>query len=138
MIAAAGLGIDYDPDAVYTPDQTGILMKVMPADPDRVVVLNAVWQGDNITLPAGQCMVQVRGRGLPGQPLDVDDLLDPIKTILHGSTNLIFGGVTVIQMNRKVRAPLGMDASKRWEIADQYYLDVSTQPTAPQPTSGSW
>lgn len=136
MIAAAGLGIDYDPEAVYTSDQTGIVMKAMPAAPDRVVTLNAVWQGDNVAIPAGQCMVQVRGRGLPGQPLDVDELLDSIKPILHGATGLVFGGVTVDQMYRKVRAPLGADASKRWECVDQYYLDVATQPTALQPASG--
>lgn len=138
MIAGAGLGITYNQNGIYTSGQTGILMKVMPSTPDRVVVLNAVSQGDHITLPQGQVMVQIRGRGLPGQPLDVDTLLDSIKTILHGSTNLIFGGVTVIQMNRQVRAPLGMDDSKRWETADQYYLDVATPPTALQPASGSW
>ena len=138
MIAAGGLGVTYNAAGTYTAAQTGLLMKVMPATPDRVVTLTAVNQGDSITMPAGQVMVQVRGRGNPGQPVDVDDLLDSIFLILHGTKNLVFGGVTVIQMNRRVSVPMGMDDSKRWERVDQYYLDVSTPPSALRPASGSW
>lgn len=138
MIAGAGLGITYSPAGTYLASQTGIFMKIMPATPDRVVTLTAVNQGDNITMPLGQVMVQVRGRGIAGNPVDVDDLLDSIFNILHGTTNLTFGGLTVIQMNRKVSVPMGMDDSKRWERVDQYYLDVSTPPTALRPASGSW
>lgn len=138
MIANAGLGVTYNESGTYTSGETGMFLKVAPAAPDRVVTLTAVNQGDSVTLPAGQVMVQILGRSLPGNPVDVDDLLDSIKTVLHGTTNLVFGGVTVIQMNRKTSVPMGMDDAKRWSRADQYYLDVSTQPTALQPASGSW
>lgn len=131
--------IVWNPNAVYTSGQTGIFMKFMPTTPDRVVVLTAVNQGDDISMPAGQVMVQVRGRGLPNRPTDVDDLLDSIFPILHGATNLMFGTVTVIQMNRRVSVPMGMDdASKRWERIDQYYLDLDFPPTTNRPEQGSW
>ena len=137
IAAEATPAIVWNPNAVYTASQTGIFMKFVPTAPDRVVVLTAVNQGDDISMPAGQVMVQVRGRGLPNRPTDVDDLLDSIFPILHGATDLIFGTVTVTQMNRKVRVPMGQDDSKRWELIDQYYLDVSTPPTVLRPTSGN-
>lgn len=136
MIAGAGLGITYSPTGVYTSGQTGIFMKIMPAAPDRVVTLTAVNQGDDITDPFGQIMVQVRGRGLPNKPVDADDLLDGIFTILHGTKGLVFGSMTVDQCNRKVSIPMGADTSQRWERIDQYYLDASFPATANRPDGG--
>lgn len=138
MIAGAGLGITFNAGGVYTAGQTGVFMKIMPAAPDRVVTLAAVIQGDDVSMPLGQIMVQVRGRGLPNRPVDVDDLLDSIFGVLHGTTNLVFGSVTVIQMNRRVSVPMGMDDSKRWERIDQYYLDVDFPATTNRPEQGSW
>lgn len=138
MIAGAGLGVTFSPTGVYTASQTGVFMMMMPAAPDRVVTLTAVNQGDDISMPLGQVMVQVRGRGLPNRPTDVVKLLDDIFDVLHGATNLVFGSATVIQMNRKVSVPMGMDDSKRWERADQYYLDVDFPATTNRPVQGSW
>lgn len=139
-IAANLPGILWNPSGVYTltSGQAGIFMKIMPQSPDRVITLNAVWNDDDITLPSSTAMVQVRGRGLPNRPLDVDDLLDPVADLLHGSTGLVFGGLTVVQMNRRVVAPMGMDDSKRWERADQFYLDIDVPPTVNRPAGGSW
>lgn len=136
MIVAGVAGTSYNLNAPTV--NGGIVQKLMPASPDRVVTLTAVNQGDDITLPSGQVMVQVRGRGLPNIPSDVDDLLDSIFTVLHGTTNLVFGTVTVVQMNRKVSVPMGMDDLKRWERIDQYYLDVDFPPTNLRPPGGSW
>lgn len=135
MIVAGVPGTSYNPAAPTV--NNGILLKLMPASPDRLIVLTAVNQGDDISMPLGQIMVQVRGRGVPNRPTDVDDLLDDVFDVLHGTTNLVFGSLTVIQMNRKVSVPMGMDDSKRWERIDQYYLDVSTAPTALRPVSGN-
>ncbi|MGH3704203.1 MAG: phage tail terminator protein [Agromyces sp.] len=138
-IAAAGIGIAWNPAGTYPAGQTGIFMKLMPQSPDRVVTINVVWGNDDITLPLSAPMVQIRGRGLPNRPLDVDDLLDPVADLLHGSTGLVFGGLRVVQMNRRVVVPMGMDdTSKRWERVDQYYLDVDVPPTSNRPEGGSW
>lgn len=136
LIVAGVPGTSYNPAAPTV--NGGILLKLMPASPDRVITLAAVVQGDEISMPRGQVMVQVRGRGLPNRPTDVDDLLDSIFPVLHGTTNLVFGSLTVIQMNRRVSVPMGMDDSKRWERADQYYLDVDFPPTINRPDAGSW
>jgi len=136
MIVAGVPGTSYNPAAPTV--NGGILLKLMPASPDRVITLTAVFQGDDITMPLGQVMVQARGRGLPNRPTDVDDLLDSIFPVLHGTTNLAFGSVTIVQMNRKVSVPMGMDDLKRWERVDQYYLDLDFPPTANRPEQGSW
>lgn len=136
MIVAGVAGTTYNPSAATV--NGGILLKFMPASPDRVITLTAVFQGDDITMPLGQVMVQVRGRGLPNRPTDVDDLLDDIFAVLHGTTNLVFGSVTVIQMNRKVSVPMGMDDSKRFERVDQFYLDLDFPASANRPAQGSW
>lgn len=137
-LAGAGLGLSWNPDALYTAGQLGIWTKLMPAAPDRAVVINVVWGGDDITMPRSQPMIQIRARGAAGKPLDVDDILDPIAATLHGKTNLPLGGFMVVQINRRVVAPLGADESKRWERADQYYADVDVPPTINRPEGGSW
>jgi hypothetical protein len=137
MITAAGIGV-LNTNGVYAANDTGLIMLVMPASPDRVIVLNAVSQGDDITMPLGQVMVQVRVRGLPNNPLDALDLSDSIFAILHGTKDLTFGSVHVIQMNRRVNVPMGQDAAKRSEFVDQYYLDVDAPATANRPVGGSW
>lgn len=138
LLAASGLGLTWNPTGGYTAGQTGVTMKLMPTTPDRVVAITVVWAGDDITMPSSQPMVQIRGRGLPNNPLDVDELLDSIADVLHGATRLTFSGITVVQMNRRVVVPMGMDDSKRWERIDQYYLDVDVPPTTNRPTGGSW
>lgn len=136
MIVAGVPGTSYNPSAPTV--NNGILLKRMPPSPDRVIVLTAVYQGDDITMPLGQVMVQVRGRGLPNRPTDVDDLLEDIFPVLHGVTKRTFGTVTIIQMNRKVSVPMGTDANMRDERIDQYYLDVDFPPTTNRPEQGSW
>ena len=138
MIAGAGLGITYNQAGAYTAGQTGIFMKIMPATPDRVVTLTLVPRRDDITMPYGQAMVQVRGRGLPNNPLDIDSLLDSIFDILHGTKDLTFGTAHVTQMNRESSVPNGMDDAKRWERFDAYAIDLDVPPTVLRPAGGSW
>lgn len=138
LLAGAGLGLSWNPAGVYAAGQTGIFMMVMPATPNRVVTLALVSNSDDVTMPLGQKMLQVRGRGLPNDPLDVGELLDPIFDVLHNRPTFTIGGQTVIQMNRQVSAPMGQDDARRFERADQYYLDVDAAPTANRPVGGSW
>lgn len=138
FLAGAGVGVTWSADGVYTSTQTGIFMMHTPQAPDRVVVLNLVDNADDPTMPLGQKMLQVRGRGNPNDPLDVAELLDPIFDVLHGRTNWPIGGQTIIQILRRVSAPLGADSSVRFERVDQYYMDVDAAPTALRPDRGSW
>lgn len=137
-LTAAGIGLSWNEEGLYPVGQTGIFTKKMPQSPDRVVTLSVVWGNDDISMPRSAPMVQIRGRGRPNDPLDVDDLLDSIETVLNGATGLTFGGLTVIQINRRIVAPLGEDENDRWERVDQYYADVDVPPTINRPEAGSW
>lgn len=137
MMVAGVAGTSYTPSGVTV--SGGITVKNLPSTPDKITALNVVIQGDDVTMPRSQVMVQLRARGLPNDPIGPDEMLDAFKEILHGTSNLVMGATTVIQMNRRIRVPMGMDlASKRWESIDQYYLDVDVAPTAVQPAQGSW
>lgn len=137
LIDAAGLAT-FKPSGVYADSETGVIFKVVPAKPDRVVVLTAVPMSDDISMPLGQVMLQVRTRGLPNNPLDVDDLAGPIFDLLQGRTYDTFGDTTVIQVRRTTSIPNGQDAAERFEKIEQYYLDVDYAPTALRPPQGSW
>ncbi|OYV64455.1 MAG: hypothetical protein B7X07_06370 [Actinobacteria bacterium 21-64-8] len=140
LIAGAGIAT-WNPTGSYALTDTGILMKIM-ADgtgvPDRVVVLNLIPLTDEVSNPLGRSMLQVAGRGLRNDPLDVDALMDPIFDLLHGRTGDVFGTVTVVQMFRTSSVPMGEDALTRSERADKFYLDIAAAPTALRPAGGSW
>ncbi len=140
LITGAGLAT-WNPNGGYQLTDTGILMKIM-ADgatvPDRVVVLNLVPLTDEVSNPRGRTMLQIAGRGIRNQPLDVDTLMDPIFDLLHGRKGDVFGSVTVVQMFRTSSVPMGEDALTRSERADKYYLDVAAAPTLNRPAAGSW
>jgi hypothetical protein len=132
----ATIGPKWSPAGTYAASDIGIFLKIQPVAPDRCITLAAVDQGDDILLPFGQKMVQVRARGAANNPMDCDDILDSIKAVFHGSLDLTFGTAHVITMMRRLRVPMGMDESKRWDAVDQYYLDVDSPATALQPTYG--
>src|SRR5699024_11393597 len=92
-VAAAGIGT-WSPDGMFTPRQTGITTKDMPASPDRVIAISPYsttneLQGETIQ------PVQFRCRGSEGKPLDSDDLADALYQLLHGAQNLNLGPVAV-------------------------------------------
>ena len=138
IAATASPAIAWKPAAAYASTDTGLYRKTIPASPDRGIAITVIPQGDNPSQPYGQVMIQLKGRGLPNNPTDVDDLLDSVFAFLHGATNLVLGSVTVIQINRGVRVPMGQDDSKRWELIDQYYADLNYPPTSNRPYAGSW
>lgn len=138
LLATSGLGLSWNPNGVYQPGQAGIFMMFTPPTPDRVVVLNLVDTSDDPSMPLGTRMLQVRGRGAKNDPLDVAELLDPIFTVLHGRTNWVVGGQTIVQCLRRVSAPMGADETGRVERADQFYLDVDAAPSVLRPDGGSW
>lgn len=128
MIATAGLGT-YSPTAVLLDSQTGIYTKGMPEHPDRAVVLTVYGATDAPKENLTSFNVQVWCRGLPNQPLDVDDLGDAIFNLLQGAEALTFGSVKVLQILRKFPAQMGDDANQRWERADNYVIDANIPAT---------
>lgn len=138
LIAGAGLGVTYSTTTPYTATQTGVVMKSVPATPDRVVVISVIPMTDELAAPSGQVMVQIRTRGIPDNALDVDELADSIKPVLHGLKGLTWGTVQLVQMVRNNAVTLGQDQSKRWERVDDYTLDVEYPATVLVPNGGTY
>lgn len=132
MIGTSGIGV-YNPSGVYAATDTGIIFKNMPAKPDRAIVLTAVPLTDMTMIPVGKMLVQVRTRGLPNNPLDVDDLGDAVFDLLHGVTNTTMGSTHIIQCLRNSSVPMGVDGNQRWERVDHFYIDMDYPGTPLRP-----
>lgn len=137
IIDAADIAV-FNAGGIYADSDTGVVFKAVPAKPDRLVTVTVVPLTDEIAAPQGQVMVQLRYRGLPGEPLDVDALADNIKPLFHGLTNTVMGAHTVVQCDRRQSVPLGQDDLKRWSRADQFYLDVEYPPSPLVPDGGTY
>lgn len=133
LLGAGGVGITYNPAGGYTAGQTGVFMGIMPMEPDRVVVINVTPMSDDVGNPWGIVMVQVAMRGLPGNPLDVDDLAAGPYTVLQGLTGVWFGSVYARQIYRKGSSPMGQDEAERSIRADKYYIECDYPATPARP-----
>jgi len=135
MIADSGIGV-YRLTGSYAADETAVVFKSMPSSPDRAIVLTAVPMTDQVFIPMGMVLVQTRCRGVPGDPLDVDDLGDAVFDLLHGLTDQQFGAVHIIQCLRNSSVPMGQDSNRRWERIDHFYIDLDYAPTTHRPDGG--
>jgi hypothetical protein len=132
MIEDTSIGV-FNPTGVYGATDTAIIFKNMPSKPDRVITLTAVPLTDMTMIPVGKMLVQVRTRGLPNNPLDVDDLGDAIFDLLHGLTNVTMGSTHIIQCLRNSSVPMGVDNSQRFERVDHFYIDMDYPGTVNRP-----
>lgn len=127
FLASAGIGT-WSPSGVFSSGQTAITTKAVPPSPDRVVALTPYTVTDEVRGHRVQGM-QVRTRGMPGQPLDVDDLDDAVYAELHAREGLVLGGVKVHLAYRASAGTLGADGDHRTENTANYYLLIDA-PTA--------
>lgn len=134
LLQAAGVGT-YNPDAEVTDGTVSLVFKMMPATPDRALVVDVIPTQDDAANPMGQYAIRLRGRGAANDPLDVDNILDAAFQVLHASSYLDFDGVEVTQILRRPNgvAQQGYDSKLRWLRADQYLADVDYPPTAQRP-----
>lgn len=137
-LLSSGNAAVYNSSGEYTDQETlpAVTMMDMPADPDRVITLYAVPLTDDVAQPMGKVLIQLAMRGAPGTPLDVEEIGDAAKAVLHGLTNLTLGSVKVIQLLRHGSVPMGEDANLRWLRTDHYYADLYYPATAAQPDGG--
>ncbi|MFF5228449.1 minor capsid protein [Dactylosporangium sp. NPDC000521] len=131
-LAAAGIA-QWRPDGpAYLASETGILVRAVPPQPDRVITLAAYPIATTRRgLADHDTGVQVRLRG-DTDPRDCDDLADAVFEELDGATNLTWGGVRVVQIGRASYTSLGQDGNGRWERSENYYLQTM-RPTAHNP-----
>ncbi|WP_369377661.1 minor capsid protein [Streptomyces sp. cg36] len=119
LLAEHGLGV-YRPDGVYAPGETAITIAATPPAPDRVICLSAYPVTESPVLTDTTTGVQVRTR-TSSDPREVDALDDQVHALLHGSGPHTFGAVPVQLVYRVSAAPIGADASGRWERTSNYY-----------------
>jgi hypothetical protein len=134
----AGVGT-WSPDGAYVKTDTGIFLKAIPGTTnvgDQAYCLASYAVTDEATDPDDHGLdvvagLQVRSRGTK-DPRVSDDMDDAVFDVLHGARSLLLGAApTVIPVQviwRTSRAELGQDATGRWEITSNYYLQL-TRPT---------
>lgn len=120
QLHAAGVGA-WNPDGIYTPDQTGIVLDVVPSQPDRVITLAVYLDRPVPGLTDVTAAVQVRMRA-GRDPRDLADLAEAVYDVLHESGPHEWESAYVSRMWRDSIARLGTDANQRLERADNYYL----------------
>lgn len=114
---------DWNPLGKYGDNQRAITIGGLPARPDEAVAL-AVYGtgGDDVEQSDSTVLVQVRMRAKT-DPRVADDFADAVFDVLHGLANeTLSTGVLILLARRTTVAPLGRDASGRWERADSYEL----------------
>jgi hypothetical protein len=135
VIATAGLGT-FSPSGVYQTTDLAIYFKVMPDTPDRCIVLNWIPLTDEVNIPLGRGMLQIAARGARNNPIDVDNILDPVFDLLQNRLGDSFGTTTIVQCLRLGSVPMGQDSLVRYERADKYDVDYAPAPTTLRPYSG--
>ncbi len=136
--ATADVSYAWNPNGRYSSGVVGFFTAFMPATPDRAFALFATPMGDSVTQPIGQVRFQLQARGERNNPLDPEDLLDPVFKVLQGATAIPSGDYRITQVYRTNRVELGTDDNVRRTVADVYYADVDYPPTVLRPEFGSW
>lgn len=132
-------GTAFNTSGTYPAGVTGIFTMLMPSTPDEVIVLTWVPQVEHPSMPQGSGLMQVRCRGAANAPRRPIELLDQISALFLGRMTIpLTPTVQIMQVRDRVRAPLGMDESKRWDWTDNYTLDVAHTPTPARPAGGNW
>ncbi|MBN8881713.1 MAG: hypothetical protein J0H73_05295 [Salana multivorans] len=122
QLHAAGVGI-YRTNGRYSADETGIVLKTLPTEPDRVIALST-YQVDPDPDPNAQvdvAMLQIRTRGIPNPPTDVDDLAEAAVAALTGH-HQDWPGLRIQRAHTVSTLPLGADQNRRQERTDNLRL----------------
>ena len=131
-LAAAGV-VSYRPTGGYLPAETALVFGDLPPAPDRCVALTAYASVDDVAINLSRVRVQFYLRGAVGNSLDVGDLNDALFTALHGLGRRSYATAYLVDARRVSAIPMGVDGSRRSEIAANYELDVNTPATVGRP-----
>jgi len=132
-LAAAGIGLTYNPTAPYLPGQTGIFLGLFPTSPDRCVALTAYASTDQPKIALSRVRVEVAMRGAANNSLDVHELGDAVFNTLQGLEHQQWGSAHVVQALRVISASGGVDDNKRSIRSDSYSFDVNIPATPGRP-----
>lgn len=118
LMEEAGLGV-FRPDGVIADGETGIFLHRLPEAPDRAYALTP-YPVEDTGLTDVTDGIQIRMRAGP-DPLDVLDMADAVRDLLHMRENTILGTVRLSLIWRQSQAPMGQDEHGREELTSNYY-----------------
>jgi len=122
FLAAEGVGT-YKASGVYAADEVGIVLDVVPAAPERVVVLTPYMASDSPALSDSELSLQIRVRGTR-DPRTAYELDDKAFEAMQNLPRTVMGGVTVAAAWRTSGSYLGVDGNARHERVSNYRLLV--------------
>lgn len=124
LMTGEALGI-YRPDTPFKPGETAIVLGKMPADPERVIALNAYPVEDS---DQSDAITGVQARIRAGvDPRKADDLADDVFDLLHNRRSYRLRGVYVALSWRQSQGWIGQDSLGRMELTANYYFRTSRQ-----------
>lgn len=132
LLDTANIGVWRPDGPAYAADEVGILDRVIPSTPDRVITLAVYPVGAGVLGLADVTVgLQARIRGTT-DPRVCGDIADAVYDLWHGASNLTVGGISVVQIYRPSYSPLTQDANQRWETSHNYYVEAM-RPTSNNP-----
>jgi hypothetical protein len=127
LLAAASIGLSWDPALSYTGEQTGIFIASMPPTPARCVVLTPYPIAASPTMSDSTEGLQIRTRSAAADVRDVWALNDAINNYLLGLFPIVLpNGVHVSSLMWTSGGSLGQEPSgaRRWEWSSNYTATV--------------
>lgn len=129
-LVTAGVGV-YSTTTTYAATDRGIGIGQLPEQCDKALMLTPYGPEDPFAeLTEGVQGVQVWVRGARDDLLSAIGLQSAAFAALQGLTNRQYGACHVGLVSRKSSVPMGMDSNRRWEISDNYSIDLNTPTTA--------
>lgn len=129
-LVTAGVGI-YQTTTPYADSDIGIAIGSLPEQCSKAIMLTPYGPTDPYAeLTEGTQGVQVWFRGLPDDLLSAIGLQSAAFATLQGLTNRQYGLCHVGLVSRKSSLPMGKDGQRRFEISDNYSIDLNTPATA--------
>lgn len=128
-LAANGIGAWRPNGPAYNANETAIVDRDMPPQPDRVITLADYPVINGLTGMADHTTgVQIWVRGTTSR-LVCRDIGDQVFDLLDSATRLTLGGIPIVQIYRQSYTSLGKDGNGRWEASHNYYVEAM-RPTA--------
>lgn len=127
-LPANGIGL-WKPAGLYLDGELGIYKRVLPTNPDAIVLSEYAVSDAGGTLTDSVRGMQIRIRRKGRHPDLTEQTGKDIFNLLHGAEGLVLDGQKVVQILRQSMTYLGQDSNGNHEETHNYYLNVNI-PTA--------
>src|SRR5690625_3798789 len=128
-----GKPLVFNDTGLYTDDQIGIAVMVMPKQPDLVLTVSVYIANPNIGPGLTQYAVQIRARSDTKDYRPAMFLLDAVRDHddgprLHGLTHADLSGYNATIITADSLGDMGLNDSDQYELTENYSLVVNNEP----------